>query len=69
MIISTIKLFGLAGLAAFLIYSGYLFYEKNNVISSFLLIISLAIYIVVSEIEFKRKRHEAPWLFEMYKGE
>ena len=68
------RLIGLAtvfGLVAVIIYIGYLFYEKNQIISIILVVIGLivAIYVIASETEFKRKRHEAPWLFDKYKGE
>jgi len=70
-IFATIKLVGLAGMACFILYMAYLFYDKNILISIALLIlgICLSIYITVSEIEFKRQRHKAPWLYERYKGE
>ncbi len=71
MIESTIKLVGLAGLSGLMLYLAYLFYEKNVMISVLLLFLGsgLSIYLFVSEIEFKRKRHEAPWNFDNYKGE
>jgi hypothetical protein len=71
MLSSTIKLVGLVGLAAFILYLGYLFYEKNLLISIILLLLGgiLSTVIIGYEISFKTKRHEAPWLFEEYKGE
>jgi hypothetical protein len=68
---STIKLFGIFGLAAFILYSGYLFWDKDKFIAFLLILIGigLAIYVICSEIGFKRRRHEAPWLFDQYKGE
>ena len=63
---ATIVLAGLSGIVISLIICGYLFYEKNQVISIFLLLVGviLAIVFVVSEVLFKKKRHDAPWLFE-----
>lgn len=69
--ISEIKIAGLFGLCAFIIYVGYLFYDKDKTIS-YLLIISgliLAIIVIGYEIDFKKKRHQAPWQFDNYKGE
>jgi flagellar motor component MotA len=68
------RLIGLAtvfGLVAVIIYVGLLFYEKNQAMSVILIVVGLivAIYVIVSETEFKRRRHEAPWLFDEYKGE
>jgi flagellar motor component MotA len=68
------RLIGLAtvfGLVAVIIYVGYLFYEKNQAISVILIAVGLivAIYVIVSETEFKRRRHKAPWLFDEYRGE
>ena len=57
-----IRLVRLVALPAFIMYLGYLFYDKDPSISNILLFIGivLAIYIIFNEIEFKRKRHEAP---------
>ena len=65
-----IKLVGLAGLAGLIICIGYLFYDKQPVISVILLAVGvvLAVYLFVMEVSFKKKRHDAPWLFEKYKG-
>lgn len=66
-----IRLVGSYGLAGSIIWIGYLFWDKNVVVSIILLIIGicLAISIIVSEIYFKKRRHEAPWQFEEYKGD
>lgn len=66
-----IKLVGMFGLPAFFGYLAYLFYDKNTIVSYILLIISIiAMFIVIGyELSFKKKRHDAPWLFENYKGE
>lgn len=68
---SIIKLAGVFGVVAIMFYVGYLFYDKNQVVSIILVVIALilAVYVIVSEEEFKRKRHEAPWNYEGYKGE
>lgn len=70
-ITAAIRLVGIFGLVGLIIYVAYLFYEKNQTISVILLIsgLILAIYLIASEIEFKRKRHDAPWQYEKYKGE
>jgi len=70
-VITAIKLVGTFGLVGLIIYVGYLFYEKNQIISIILLVVGLilAIFLLYSEIKFKRQRHEAPWLFDKYKGE
>lgn len=59
----TIRLVGLSGLASFMLYVAYLFYEKQPIISVSLVIVGvvLAIAITISEIYFKWKRHVAPW--------
>jgi hypothetical protein len=66
-----IRLAGLFGLPAVILYIGYLFYDKNELISISLIVIGviLTVYIIYSEIGFKRKRHEKPLLFKEYKGE
>jgi hypothetical protein len=68
---STIKVTGLGAISISMIFFAYLFYDKNDFITFILFVvgIGLGIYIVVSELEFKRKRHKAPWLFDKYKGE
>lgn len=70
-ITAKITLMGLTGLAGLIIYVGYLFYDKNSVISAVLLTVGvlLAVSIIVSEIWFKKQRHEDPWRYERYKGE
>jgi ABC-type iron transport system FetAB permease component len=66
-----VKLVGVFGIVGVMFYVSYLFYDKNQIISIilFLVAIILAIYVVISEEEMKRKRHDAPWNFEEYKGE
>ncbi len=50
------KLVGVYGLTAFLIYVGYLFYDKNPIISIALVIVGviIAIYVIWSEIKLKK---------------
>jgi purine-cytosine permease-like protein len=66
-----IKLVGVFGIVAIMFYFGYLFYDKNQAVSIILIVAALilAVYVIVSEEEFKRKRHNAPWNFDKYKGE
>jgi|WetSurMetagenome_2_1015567.scaffolds.fasta_scaffold204753_2 hypothetical protein len=66
-----LKLVGVFGIDGVMFYVSYLFYDKNQIISIILFLVALilAIYVVISEEEMKRKRHEAPWNFEEYKGE
>lgn len=66
-----IRLAGLFGLSGLICYLGYLFYDKDKLVSYSLLLIGivLAILIIAYEISFKKRRHEAPWLFDNYKGE
>jgi uncharacterized membrane protein YfcA len=66
-----VKLVGVFGIVGVMFSVSYLFYDKNQIISIilFLVAIILAIYVVISEEEMKRKRHDAPWNFEEYKGE
>jgi len=63
-----IQLVGTYGLCGTLLLVGYLLYDKNSTLGVILILagLILSIYVVVSEIEFKRKRHEAPWLFERW---
>jgi len=70
-ITATIRLAGLTGLAGLIIYVGYLFYDKNIILSAILLTVGvlLATAIIVSEIWFKKRRHDAPWQYDYYKGE
>jgi len=70
-ILAIIRLAGAFGIIGVIIYVGYLFYEKNQIVSVILLVVglALAIFVVIMETEFKRRRHEAPWLFDEYKGE
>lgn len=58
------------GLSAFIIGVGYLFWEKNTLLSSILILFGLisAGVIIQKEIEFKKKRHRAPWLYEGWRG-
>lgn len=55
----------LFGLCFSVLYIGYLFYDKNEAISVLLLLMgsALTIIVIVSEIQFKKRRHQAPWLF------
>jgi len=66
-----IRLAGMFGLSGFMGYLGYLFYEKNNLLSFILILICivLTIYVIYNEVEFKRKRHQEPWNFDVYRGE
>lgn len=66
-----IKLVGVFGIVAIMFYVGYLFYDKNQAVSIILVVVALilAVYVIVSEEEFKRKRHNEPWNFDKYKGE
>jgi len=66
-----IRLVGIFGLAGFMGYLGYLLYDKNQFLGIVLILLSmgLTIYVITQEIEFKRKRHYAPWNFEVYRGE
>ena len=68
MIDAIIQLVGTYGLCGTLLLVGYLLYDKNSTLGVILILtgLILSIYVVVSEIEFKRKRHEAPWLFEKW---
>ena len=54
-----------------LIYMGYLFYEKNILLSILLSIIGLILTCIVIgyELKFKEIRHRKPHDFEEYKGE
>lgn len=66
-----VRLVGVFGIVGIMFYVSYLFYDKSQTISIILFLVALvlAIYVVISEEEMKRKRHEAPWNFEGYKGE
>ena len=61
-----IKLTGQFGLTGLIIYIGYLFYDKNFLISILLLSIGiiLSILIIWSEVTLKIKLRDAPWLFK-----
>lgn len=58
--ISWINLVGKYGLAGFLPYVGYLFYEKNEMVSVLLVIfgIGLSVSLIVSDIMHKHKELE-----------
>jgi len=66
-----LKMTGLVAFCITLVVIGYLMYEKDEVISMILIIVGMAmgIALVISEINFKTRRHEVPWQFEKYKGE
>lgn len=68
MIDAIIQLVGTYGLCGILLLVGYRIYDKNPAFGVILILagLILSIYAIVSEIEFKRKRHEAPWLFERW---
>jgi len=54
-----------------LVYMGFMFWDKNVFVALGLVVFGAALAgkVVLSELEFKKKRHEAPWLFEVYKGD
>jgi len=66
-----IKLAGRFRIPIFIMYIAYLFYDKQQILSIVLFVVGvgLSIYIIFNEIEFKKKRHDAPWLFGAYRGE
>lgn len=66
-----IKTVGKYAIPCFFGYLGYLFYDKDTRLSGVLILIGIVLGVAViwSEINFKQKRHDAPWLFDKYRGE
>jgi hypothetical protein len=58
-----VMLVGVVGGLAVLLIIGYLLYDKNPVLSGLFLMIGLLLVVafVISEIYFKKQRHDAPW--------
>ncbi len=62
----SIKTAGIVGAIAVILIVGYLLYDKNPLLSALILFIGLALVVafVISEIYFKKQRHDAPWLYQ-----
>jgi len=61
----SIRIVGTVSAIAILLIIGYLLYDKNPVLSGFFLLIGLLLVVifVLSEIYFKKQRHDAPWQY------
>ncbi len=61
----SIWLVGVVGALAVLLIIGYLLYDKNPALSGFILMIGLILVVafVISEIYFKKQRHDDPWRY------
>jgi hypothetical protein len=59
----SIRTVGAVSAIAVLLIVGYLLYDKNAVFSALFLLFGLVLVVlfVLSEIYFKKQRHDAPW--------